>query len=721
MINELTTDLHKRQKKLSRKKNPHSYFLKDVDSEDLIRLALYPIIEGANQFKNFANICITIGNMAMRVAGLKPDTKKALFCGWFILCSYINLGLVKYQLSNSRNRKKKRSREGYRLKIVNEQKILDTIGELEEESSEEKLLAMAPNKKAENWEDPISKTGLSIIKRSEIDEFEKRNNKILYRVLNKLNNTGWRVNRDVFKVYEYFLNNDTVKSPFKHKTMKPLTQKDHQAQQSHKISAMMIYRMAELHLGKPFYHLYSLDFRGRIYPNSSYLTEQSSDLSRGLLLLNEGKPVDETAWKYFCIHGSNVLGSSETTTEKRLQEISELEGKILKTADNPIESQWWIDAEKPFMFLAWCMEYAALRRNPTKVSHLPVFCDASCNGTQHLAALSLDDKIGYQVNLLKSEEPQDIYSYIGDKLWYELEKLYNKIPQDEIDQFEPLWAESIERHAHYHNLVNNEDEGAADYYKELAAWRQKTSELRNKLFPVYWMGIEDRAIRRKIVKRPTMTMPYMSSAFGKGTQVYADSRGINQYLEDVDPVWCYKLGRLAHTVCNKYLEGPGRLLNMFKSVSELYNSQKKHLHWSLPITNFKVQQMYVKQSTRQACLREGRRRVQIVYKVNNGRINTRGQRNGTAANVVHSLDAAHMAMVIDSAGFPVVGVHDSFGALPADMHELHKIIRQEFIRLYKEDPLDKILKTMRIGDFKIRPPQGTLDLNMIKDAEYAFY
>ena len=213
----------------------------------------------------------------------------------------------------------------------------------------------------------------------------------------------------------------------------------------------------------------------------------------------------------------------------------------------------------------------------------------------------------------------------------------------------------------------------------------------------------------------------MSSAYGKGTQIYQDTRGVNEYLENVDPVWCYKLGRLAHVVCNKYLEGPGRLLNMFRFISETYNNQGKHLHWSLPITNFKVQQGYRKQTSHQVCLREGRRRIQVKYKTNDGKLNTRGQRNGTAANVVHSLDACHMAMVIDAAPFNVVGVHDSFGTLPADMEELHTIIRSEFIRLYETNPLDKILQTMKMGNIEIKPPQGKLNLKEIKDAEYAFY
>ena len=722
MLTELSNELYERQRKLSQVRSIHSYFLKEMDSMMLIESALIPIMEGCAQYKNLASVCIKIGTQAMRIAGVKFETRKALYCGWFILLSYINLKLVKYELSKSRNKRNK-YQEGFRLRLVEEQTMYDMFEELTERpDEEERLLSMAPNNRPENWETSTSKTGLSIVKKSSDEEFDKSQNKILYRVLNKLNNTGWRVNREVYEIYKYYLDNDTEKSPFKHKMMNPISKKEHQAQQSHKITADMVYAMATRSIGKPFYHLYSLDFRGRIYPNSAYLNEQSNDAGRGLLLLNSGKPIG-SGEKHFYLHGSNVFGSKKATTPERLEEIESMHDLIMSIADDPIGRQEWIDTEKPFMFLAWCMEYKKYKKDPNYICYLPIFIDASCSGMQHLAALSLDETIGKFTNLVPSDEPQDLYMYVADSLWNKLEDLSRHIPQEMRDQFDELWEEGQRRYAHYHKLMADEDEGASDYYKQLNEWRKETKEAREKLYPVYWLGLTDEKLKRKTLKRNVMTFPYLSSAYGKGTQIWDDTRGLSDYLNKADPVWCYKLGRLSHTTCYKILEGPGMLLKLFKFISELFNNSDRYLSWKVPLTNFHVKQQYSKRTKQQAALVVKKNRtIQVVFWENKGKLNTRGQRNGTAANIIHSLDACHMSLVIDKAPFDVVGIHDSFGCLPADMADLHKIVREEFIRLYETGPLDKILKTMNIGSsVDLVPKLGSLNLRDIANSEYCFY
>ncbi|VDO30746.1 unnamed protein product, partial [Heligmosomoides polygyrus] len=48
--------------------------------------------------------------------------------------------------------------------------------------------------------------------------------------------------------------------------------------------------------------------------------------------------------------------------------------------------------------------------------HLAVHQDGSCNGLQHYAALGRDKEGGREVNLLKSETPNDVYSSVAQRV-----------------------------------------------------------------------------------------------------------------------------------------------------------------------------------------------------------------------------------------------------------------------------------------------------------------
>src|SRR4051794_15739862 len=76
---------------------------------------------------------------------------------------------------------------------------------------------------------------------------------------------------------------------------------------------------------------------------------------------------------------------------------------------------WWLKSEEPWQTLATCIEIRDARAsgNPEEfVSHLPIHQDGSCNGLQHYAALGRDYEGAYEVNLVPSEVPLDVYSSV---------------------------------------------------------------------------------------------------------------------------------------------------------------------------------------------------------------------------------------------------------------------------------------------------------------------
>ncbi len=52
----------------------------------------------------------------------------------------------------------------------------------------------------------------------------------------------------------------------------------------------------------PLYHVYNMDYRGRIYTTVSRLDHQGDDISRAMLLFHESSKIDERGWYWFKIH-----------------------------------------------------------------------------------------------------------------------------------------------------------------------------------------------------------------------------------------------------------------------------------------------------------------------------------------------------------------------------------------------------------------------------------
>lgn len=94
------------------------------------------------------------------------------------------------------------------------------------------------------------------------------------------------------------------------------------------------------------------------------------------------------------------------------------------------------------------------------------------------------------------------------------------------------------------------------------------------------------------------------------------------------------------------------------------------------------------------------------------------QSSGAAPNAIHSLDAAHLMMICCAAPFNVTTIHDSFGCLLGDMPELFVIIREQFVKLYEENPLYPLMN--HIGGNIEGLEMGELDIESVIDSEYAF-
>ena len=161
----------------------------------------------------------------------------------------------------------------------------------------------------------------------------------------------------------------------------------------------------------PFYLNVHADWRGRIYTQSFFISYQGEDLSSALLNFGEGSSLTRLGKLNLYIHGANNHNESNISKESFDNRINWVKNNYDKIIN--LDKSLILSAEKPFVFLAFCLNMKELHNNPEAIIKTPVFLDATCSGIQHLSALLRDLELGISVNLspYKPEDgPNDIYS-----------------------------------------------------------------------------------------------------------------------------------------------------------------------------------------------------------------------------------------------------------------------------------------------------------------------
>jgi DNA-directed RNA polymerase len=718
-LEKLVSDIELRQKTLRADKHIHTHYLKDVDPKELISLSYIHILRGLERFSTLVEIVAIIGRKVRQKLSLPNDSAADAQVGWFICISYIECKVLKYRLKFTYKNGKRSKYPSYFFVT----KDWNAIKELWSLVDTTKLDIFPMRECPPDWVGPINEFGMTIIKKghpSQLKKFNKNNTQMLFDVLNKLQKIGWRINKDVFEVYTHFLHKESSPNPFKLHL-----EEDEEKKQSLLIEANAIENLALKNLDNCFYHSYNFDFRGRIYCNTAFLHEQSSDNSKGLLMLDKGTPLGKEGLFFLKVHISNSFGNDKVSLEDRAQFVNDHIDTFLLYAEKPTINMGWIEAENPFSFLASCIELKKVKdwivagNDPSDyVCHLPIYIDGSCNGMQHLVAMSLDETIAPLVNLIPQDVPGDLYMYVAKSVWAKLQELADKLTPEEKAQFKPIMDKARELQLIYKNAPDKSEQKSLAY-ANVQEWRNKNRLIREKIFPLYWLEITNPKDQRKICKRNTMTLAYGGTPYGFGQQLIEDTKDMSDYLRDKEHLHAALLGHLVFETCYEMLPGPGKLLRMFETLAERSNEQDVFLKWTAPVTNFPVVQAYRKPTTVRTRLKYGDEELKVNLQTwDEAVINKDSQKTGAAPNLVHSFDAAHLSMVVHSADFNITVVHDSFGATPGDMPKLFKLVREKFVDFYNVAPLETVL--VELESLDLLPSKGNLDLKRILESDFAF-
>jgi len=429
----------------------------------------------------------------------------------------------------------------------------------------------------------------------------------------------------------------------------------------------------------------NMDWRGRVYGVPSF-NFQRDDRVRALFLFADGQPIGEEGLKWLKVHVAN-RGDFKKVSRKpfdaRIKWTDENQERIERVANDPHSDLWWTEADKPFQFLAACIELSgALAEGPTFVSRLPISFDGSCNGLQHLSAMMRDEETAKLVNLLPAKEPQDIYSAAAEKV----------VALVDLDVCE----------------------------------KEKNLKLA-KLWRTY-METKD---TRKVVKQGVMTYVYGSTPHGIAEELR--KRKDLPFEKNKDITATRYLAQHIRSTIQGMVKRPTAAMYFLQDLAGLMADNETYIQWTTP-SGFPWANRYYKQKEERVRLFLHNQvfRIKLTTGEEEPEIDKTRAKNGAAPNFVHACDAAHLLHTVNAAvaeGITsIAAVHDSFGCLPSHAERFRRIIREEFVRMYEEhDVLNEILECAREEltqpDKRMpsAPPlRGTFDIKKVLDAEFAF-
>lgn len=537
----------------------------------------------------------------------------------------------------------------------------------------------------------------------------------VYRALNAVQETPWRVNKRVLDVLRtlWRQGGGVAKLPASEDAPLPskpldidsnpeaLAQWKLEAAQvysanaklaSKRISISQVISVADIYADEPeIYFPHQLDFRGRLYAVPMFLNPQGADCAKGLLEFAAGTPIlDGVAAGWLAIHGANLWGYDKVGLEERIAWVEERADLIRRTAEDPLADLWWAGADKPWCFLAWLLEWAGfLTEGLGFVSRQAVALDGSCNGLQHYSAMLRDPVGGAAVNLIPAPAPKDIYGEVA------------KVVMRRLDQEAASGLDRNDNPAHY---------------------------------ALRWF---DFGIDRKMTKRSVMILPYggtRASCTDYTGQAYQDAvaagredpftseerRGAVLYLSAV--VW-ESIGEV--------VVAARQAMDWLRALARAMTAAGKPVTWTTPV-GFPVTQDYRDVNRRRVETRFQGSMIKLTLLEDTDVLDRYRQTNGLPPNFVHSHDAAALCETVDLAldnGISTFAVvHDSFGTNAADTEMLSQCIRHAFVDMYTaHDPLAAIETSVRAAlppeardKLPPRPASSTLDLQLVLESDFFF-
>ena len=522
------------------------------------------------------------------------------------------------------------------------------------------------------------------------------------------------------------------------------------------------------------YFAMAIDSRGRGYYvyGGNYINPQGNDISRSLLTFAHGERLgrqDAADWLYY--GAATIYGVDKVGRQERIDWVEENLEIILACARDPFEAEhrkFWIAADKPWQFLAYCFEVAGYKRDGFEhVTYLPIHLDGCQNALQHVAAMMGDSGLAKRCGVIDTGVQPDLYTDVA-------QKALEYIREDSMKSYE---------HKKFGDWDNDAlEELAQEYWEKLkdkerhdekkwSAWLKDIDEL---LFPRI-ISAHPEVITRSMCKKPVMTFIYDSKPFSRKDYI---SDAITEEQEDnskhpVSDAQRWRLTTYLEPVLSRatsnILSGATEYLRWLKEVASIVatrpdthivcescgkslcrcecNVSKREkerrklscacyrgqlgLEWVTPF-GFPVIHKPLKITRRQISCTVGSISYVMEVAKQSKTVNRVKLLSGVAANFTHSYDAAMLWDVVCECGNDIQSIaliHDSFGTLATKTSLLRHILKRCFVKLYSHrDHLEsyracaeyQLKKSGRAVELPPVPQRGDLNIEEAMESDYLF-
>ena len=413
--------------------------------------------------------------------------------------------------------------------------------------------------------------------------------------------------------------------------------------------------------GRAFYHAWSFDYRGRLYPISTVLTPQSTDFEKSLLKFHVAGEVTESAKYWLKVQVANTFGLDNKPLSERVSWVEENLDRITSVATDPVANlDLWSETSEPWQFLAACEEfYACVITGERKVSNLPVAVDATCSGIQILAGITLDAAAAQTVNVVPDSFKHDAYGEVAARA---LEVLRKK-PVESFDQVSAVFD-------------------------------------------------------RKVVKSVVMTVPYNASSQKNTDQIRTALRakGVTVSNDDASAI-----AVAVRSALSEVLPGPLAFRKWLNTASrqKAKTLNGSPLSWTTP-SGFPVLQLKnkIETVTIDSIIGGNRKKLKLAVGFTN-ETNVSQHATATAPNLIHSLDASILHLAINEFGdSQFTTIHDSVLARACDLDTVQTQLRVAYSDIFSNDIAGEIAVVLDAAKpYKV---VGSLNPEVVKESEYFF-
>ncbi len=425
--------------------------------------------------------------------------------------------------------------------------------------------------------------------------------------------------------------------------------------------------IAREYLSEPrFYLSWSCCYRGRFYPQQSFLTEDASDFERSLLTFSDGCKLDKRGEEYAAQAVAEAYIGSKVSYADRSKWTRDNRELIQAIAENPLRVKDWEHVDKPWQFIQLASEWnRVVLKQGKPLWNVPIGADATSSGLQLLSAFRRDPVgMGYS-NLFAANNPNDP-------------------PRDAYMKVLELARETASKdpkNAWLVEYLNDRKLGKIILMKIIYGAKPRTNLLevrayfaKKKLFP-------------KVIDYSSLE--YITKLLRESSkQVFPMA------FEALD--WIKELYSLAQ----KKTPNPDSFswvtpnldkINLKKAEQQVKRIQSSYLgRVSIPLSEIK----------------------EPAYK---------RMESSIAPDFVHSYDSCVLKSAFGDWKRPLVVVHDCFKVLPNDMDLAKERVRHGFVHVCSGDPLAKLADDLGVTQEELpRLKQGEARLEDVLNSSYMF-